>query len=421
MRPHCATMAILSEHRRFFFFALITGALICMDYAIIRPVSTALFLTAFGSSTLPYVWLTIIPLNLLCVGLYNYVLVRLGCFKTFFLCTSLVIVGHIAARWFLQGHPWMAFGYFAWKEVYIMLMLQQLWSVVHATLTMQRAKYLYGLLFAGGGAGGIVGSMVPGLFAVNLGSEQLLYAALPVLLLAIGTYALMLKSTAQGLNYALQNQERTDIAKAFMHGISLIRSSRFLPFILLIVAFMQLTIALVEFQFGHALEHVIADKDLRTQMLGRIFGMVQSAGLGIQLLGSFLLVHFLGLKRSHLLIPCLIGIHQLAFLLFPAFGLGAFLFGTVKCMEYSAFGVLKELLYVPLSQDEKFRAKAFIDVFVHRGAKALGSLLILGCQAFFALHAQTFIALLSALLFGVWCLAVHKMFRREESYLHLPD
>jgi ATP/ADP translocase len=42
----------------------------------------------------------------------------------------------------------------------------------------------------------------------------------------------------------------------------------------------------------------------------------------------------------------------------------------------SLFGVIREMLYVPLQLDEKFRAKAIIDVFAYRTSKALDILFL---------------------------------------------
>ncbi len=408
-------LSLPAAYRKFFLFAFFTGAFICMDYAIVRPICTSVFLKAFGSSWYPYVWLTTIPLNVLCVGLYNSMIVRLGCLRTFLCFTSVVVSTHTIASMYLQMYPWLSFFYYAWKEVYVMLMLHQLWSVVQATFSMREAKFFYGILFAGGGLGGIVGSVIPGIFAVQIGSEQLLLLAIPILPVAFFLYAQMLKCTDQGLDYKLEVQERMHIGKAFMHGISLIRSSRVLPLILFVCVFMHLSMSFVEFQFGAALETTLQDQDVRTQMLGRIFGLVQMVSLSLQLIGSFLLLQFLGLKRSFMLIPFLMGLHQLAYVIFPTFGIAALLYGTQKVMHYSTFSVLKEMMYTPLQQDEKFRAKAFIDVFVDRSAKAMGSLLILGCQTLLMAHVHLWISLFALFLFIAWYLVVKMRFNVLES------
>jgi AAA family ATP:ADP antiporter len=196
----------------------------------------------------------------------------------------------------------------------------------------------------------------------------------------------------------------------------LIRSSTFLSFILFIVILMQLSSTLIDYQFNQFLQDYISEKDLRTQYTGRILGIVHCTTLALQFFGSFLLVHFLGVKRSHFFIPLVLGINNLAFLFLPGFGLITFSYITVKCFDFSLFGIVKEMMYIPLKNDEKFRAKAFIDVFAYRTSKAFASFLIFGLQFFMHAHLRFTIALLGLVLFILWVYTVKKMLKTEPTY-----
>lgn len=283
-----------------------------------------------------------------------------------------------------------------------MLMFQQLWSVIHSTISFGRAKYLYGFFFGVGALGATAGSILPGYFAVKMGSESLLVSTLPIYILLSFCYYFALKQTKDGVGMKIDDEKRRTSLNAFYHGLKLIGSSRHLTFILLIVVFMQLSSTLIDFQFNTLLEKTIPLKDLRTEYTGRVFGIVHAATISLQLFGSFLLIHFLGVKRSHLLVPFLLCLNSIAFQFFPLFGVISFAYISVKSCDFSLFGIIKEVLYIPLKPDEKFRAKAIIDVFAYRSSKALASLLILGLQA--ALGA-TFLPILnwgSIALFALW-------------------
>src|ERR1700722_4356596 len=154
-----------SQERLFILFAMLCGFFISCEYAIIRPVSNAVFLTAYGSTAFPYAWLATVPLNLFIVGLYNQYLPRLGCFKMFVAVTSFVAATNLFCALFLKQITWLPFVFYLWKEIYVMLMFQQLWSVIHSTIAYERAKYLYGLFFGVGALGAALGSILPGFFA----------------------------------------------------------------------------------------------------------------------------------------------------------------------------------------------------------------------------------------------------------------
>ena len=234
-----------AQERFFILFAMLCGFFINSEYAIIRPVSNAVFLTAYGSKALPYAWLATVPLNLLIVALYNKYLPRLGCFRMFASIALAVTATNLFCALFLKQISWLPFVFYLWKEVYIMLMFQQLWSVIHSTISFGRAKYLYGFFFGFGALGATAGSIIPSYFAVKLGSESLLIATLPIYFALSLCYYFALKQTKEGVAMKLDDEKQRTSLNAFYHGLKLIGSSRYLTFILLIVVFMQVSSTLI--------------------------------------------------------------------------------------------------------------------------------------------------------------------------------
>lgn len=406
--------AFSTQERLFILFAMLCGFFISAEYAIIRPVSNAVFLTAYSSAAFPYAWLATVPLNLIIVSFYNKYLPRLGCFNMFAAIASLVITTNLFCSLFLTQISWLPFAFYLWKEIYIMLMFQQLWSVIHSTISFGRAKYLYGLFFGMGALGASCGSILPGFFAVKIGSEPLLIATLPIYLCLSCCYYFALKQTKEGVGMRLDDEKKRTSLNAFFHGLKMISSSRYLTFILAIVVLMQLCSTLVDFQFNTVLEKTILQKDLRTEYHGRILGIVHATTISLQLFGSFLLLHFLGTRRSHLLIPFLLCLNSIAFQFFPVFGVISFAYISIKSCDFSLFGIIKEVLYIPLKPDEKFRAKAVIDVFAHRSSKALASVLILGLQAILGTTFLSFLNWGSILLFFFWMIIVAALLKDPE-------
>ena len=90
-----------------------------------------------------------------------------------------------------------------------------------------------------------------------------------------------------------------------------------------------------------------------------------------------------GVKAALLVMPSLImGISGL-FLLLPILWIGSSLNTVDNAFNYSINQSAREALYTPLCKDEKYKAKAFIDMFLYRTAKvvAVGVALLVG--AFF--------------------------------------
>ncbi len=374
------------KERAFIFCAMLCGFLICCHYAIIRPVSNSLFLHAFSVKLLPYAWLATVPLNFLIVSIYNRLIPKWGSRKLFLGLILLVTATNFLFGLFAKTAPSLTFLYYVWKEIYVMMMFQLLWSVINSNIKLSNAKFLYGIFFGLGGIGSLVGSLLPGFFAVAYGSENLIFWVLPVDLLLLFVYFRLNKYCCGDVPKAGREQEG-----GFLHGISLIRGSRFLIFALVIVVFMQMVTAIADFQFNDFLGKSFPEKDLRTEFSARIMGIMHCLTIFLQFAGSFFLIQWLGFKRTHYLIPSAIGVLSIL----PNISLT---FVTCKALDFSLFGVVREMLYIPLKPDEKFRAKAVIDVFAARSSKALASLMIIGVTSFVSSDHLTWLNMAIAVL-----------------------
>ncbi len=98
-----------TKEHLFILTAMLCSFFISMDYAVIRPVSNALFITDYGVNFFPYAWLSSIPLNLLLVSLYNKYLPKLGCLKTYLsLAIAVILINCTCAAWIYKV-PFLSF------------------------------------------------------------------------------------------------------------------------------------------------------------------------------------------------------------------------------------------------------------------------------------------------------------------------
>lgn len=403
-----------ASERLFVLFVMLTSFCICGEYALVRPVSNSIFIHAYGAKALPYAWMITIPVNFALVALYNALLSRFNCFKILFGTVVCIIAGNVLGGFFLKSNFYFPFLFYIWKDIYILLLFQQLWSVIHSTIASSRAKYLYGFIFAVGASGSIVGSMVPGFLAVKVGSESLLLYSLPFCIGLIIFYGQALK------NSAISSLSAPSKASGILEGVRQIKGSKVLMLILLIVIFMQFASTLLDYQFNITLENTIFQKDLRTEFTGRIFGFVHLFSFLMQLGGSFVIVSLLGLRRSHFFVPLLLGCNALCSLALPVFGLITLSFMTIKSIDFSLYHIIKEMLYIPLKREEKFHAKSVIDVFAYRSSKALASVSILIIQWLAIAQLVRFVSLLLIGIFILWIIALFSIYKTSEA-LHQPS
>lgn len=406
-------LALSRKNKTFILAAILCAFGISADYGVIRPACTSIFVSIFSAQLFPYAWLLTVPINFLAVYSYNHFLPKWGPRKTFYYITGFTICINAMTPLILPIFPKYIFLQFVWKEIYILLMFKQIWSLIHTTIDTKNAKYLYGFMFGIGGLGSLMGACIPGFLAVKIGSSMLLILSFPIYLFVTFFYCKMLKTC---------NIENTcDFREALCakgtspnQAFSSIKNSKILQFVLILVMFMQVSIAFVDYEFNVFLQKAIPSMDLRTQYCGRMSSLINMITLTLQFFGVFLFIQILGLKKSHLLVPIILMGNILSFIFYPTFYMISYCFVAIKAVDYSFFGIIREMLYIPLKLDEKFRAKAIIDVFAYRTSRAAASCFLLIIQLVPFVNGTYLISFLSLAIFIIWAAMIPFMFQNYE-------
>jgi AAA family ATP:ADP antiporter len=139
----------------------------------------------------------------------------------------------------------------------------------------------------------------------------------------------------------------------------------------------QLCITLVDYDFNGLVAEAFPDPDERTRAIGRVYASIDGVQVALQLTAAATF-RLLGIDAVLLLVPLVLGGFVGAFLLAPTYGTVALLKVVSKGVDYSLFKASKEMLYIPLSADERTRGKAVVDIVAYRVAKGAVSLVLLG-------------------------------------------
>jgi len=200
-------------------------------------------------------------------------------------------------------------------------------------------------------------------------------------------------------------------------------SSGYLGGIAFMVGLGQVMVAILDVIFHQYVELGVAGLDARSAFEGRFWGMVNSGSMLLQLLTP-LVLRLLSVRLMHLLIPlshlALLGVLWLN----PTLWAAAAALAWFKIVDYSFFRACKEVLYVPLGFDARYRAKMVIDMVVYRATKGSAALLLsLALQAGVALGALLPGA--GVVAGAVWTLFALKTGRefatlRDNSQAHTP-
>ena len=164
-----------------------------------------------------------------------------------------------------------------------------------------------------------------------------------------------------------------------------------------LIAATQVVSVLLEITFRGALADYLPGLDEQNAFSGKYYALVNFAAMFLQFVGAPLLLSLFSGRVIQLLVPLVNLLSLFSMMLWPSLTTCALAYGIYKTLDYSLFRASKELLYVPLSFDARYRAKEVIDVLGNRASKGLASL---GVTAL-----QWAGVVFSALLYGAVCLS----------------
>lgn len=304
--------------------------------------------------------------------------------------------------------------FYLFGDLFSTLMVATFFAFLNDSVTPDAAKRLYGLVGLGGVTGGVFGSTIVRTGIESLSSSQWLWVCFGVggaiVVSAAGASRLLGRSTELG---RAAEERPSDAAapeprkgNAALEGARLVFRSSYLTAIVLIVGLYEMCSTIMDFQFTASIEHYVTDPAMQGVVFSTVFTITNITSLVVQLfLTSFIMTRF-GIATALLVLPITMLLGSAGFLAVPALFMGRFLNTADNGFSYSINQSAKEALYVPTSRDEKYKAKAFIDMFVQRFAKALAVVLNLWIStAFAAFSGVRWLSLFTVAILVVWILA----------------
>lgn len=387
-----------------------TAALFTLaGYEFIRSASTVLFKSAYGAENLPLV-MALMPVVVFAgVALYGWILSQLGPRRTLLvtsLGSSLIIFACYLIL--LTGSKSITPAIFLFKELYIVLLIEQYWSYINSSLQPATAKKVNGPITGIAGIGGAIGGSLVAMSAESFGTEtMLLFAAI----------ALLPAAFVSNLTYRLHGEPLAP-PESESHGhlaLSLFKQNPVLISLISIVLSSQVVAAVLDFKFQSLLsEQFLGQADKETAFQGWFWGTLNTSVLILQFVIAPLLLSFVALRWVHLMMPLIHLTAITAAIIEPSMMTVGIAFFLLKAFDYSIFRAAKEVLYVPLGFDERYRVKEVIDVFGYRTGKGASSVVIVLLQKAGVAMNNYYVAIAFAMAL-LWLALVFPLTRDRES------
>jgi len=350
----------------------VSAACLLCGYELIRSVSQSLYIGAYGAVNLPWV-MAGAPLGTLAlIWAYGHVLSMWGARRAMVL-TCAGATGAMLLCWWVIGHgsKFATAVLYILREGYIVLLVEQIWAFIDSTFTTEEGRRLNGPICGVASLGAIAGGLLVRTLAQSFGSVNLLGLAaaslIPTAVAALAAY--QLGGEPQPMLDELHGK------KGHLGARTLWRDPVLRRLALLIIA-TQVVSTVLDLQLSRYVEAAFPEQDARTRWFGGFYAVLNIGSAVGQFVAAPLLLQWLCLRAVHVGIPLvhliLVGISiGKRSLTTAAAALMAF-----KIMDYSVFRAAKELLYVPMPYDARYRSKELIDAFGYRLGKGSTSALL---------------------------------------------
>jgi AAA family ATP:ADP antiporter len=355
------------------FFFLIIAA-----YWTLKPLRTSTVVKAFGVAYYPLFREAVVlisPLMVLALGAASRVFSReriVHVFLGVFIVSSWVF-------WVLftfgASRP-VQLAFYLFVDSYITFNVALFWAYLNDIYSPAEARRHYSLIGLGGLCGGIAGSSVSGWASQALGNHIILVFSVflvPIFFIVKALGRLTRNPVDRPLVALAPEGPRVPLST----GAREVFRSPYLLAVLGIVVMYEVISTALEYQFSADASAVFARRDAMAAFQGKVFFAAQIGALVIQIVLTTFVHRRFGPTAGLVVLPAILLVGSAGFVAVPGLVAISVLIGSEAAFSYSINQTSKETLYLPLAAAARYRAKAFIDVFGTRAAKATGALLVL--------------------------------------------
>lgn len=371
--------------------------------------SSALFLSAYGSETLPYVYIAAAFVSTLTGLAYLRIQDRMA-FSTVLLGNSAILLASVVVlRLSLDAAvgPWPAFLLLSWYPVMHALEAVTLWDTAGRLFDVRQSKRLFGLVGAGELMAMVIGGVSTPLLVHLVGTPNLLIFSACGLLLSLAVTAGIIKFYGQHLSANVERLRRTDEADS--GRLRDMFKRRYVVLLFTLYFLVTLVSQLVDFLFYDQARHRFENENALANYFGLFSGVTQAVTL---ILVAFVTGRFIsrfGIKIGMRLRPIvLLGAGIALAIIALRDTMPATLFAMTTMAKFfdlllfrSFSGPSFLVLYQPLRPKRKFTVQVAIESMVGPIAGGLIGCLLLGLSWLGALETNVISVIIVGLI-GVW-------------------
>lgn len=436
---------------------VLNAFLVLAAYYFIKPAREALILSGEGAEIKSYAAAGQAILLLGLVPAYGLLADRLPRRLLLNTVTAFFVACLIVFYALIQAGVSVGVPFFLWVGIFNVMIVAQFWSFANDLYTKEQGERLFAIIAFGASLGAVLGAAAAGSLIPQIGVPQLLLFAAGLLVLGVvisnlvdarerrlhethlpprlttaeipaatGEYQIQMVEDAKKLTVSLPGTGPVTSRGTFR----LLVGNRYLLLMALLMLMVNWVNTTGEYILGRTVTGV-AEAAVAAgtagglsvgEYIGRFysgfFSIVNVVGLALQLFVVSRLLKYFGVRAAVLALP-LIAVMGYAILAFvPVLALVRAVKIAENATDYSIQNTVRNVLFLPTSRDEKYKAKQAIDSFFWRAGDVLSATLVfVGAQLAFASTAFARVNLALACVWFVLALAVGREYQRKSTKL----
>ena len=342
-------------------------------YFAVRPVRETVALNFIGRENVADLWIYTALFSILVIPAYGAIVAHFR--RSVFVPA---IYGAVAVLFAVVGLALQTGGmtsllgkiFYVFISVMNLMLLSMFWSFLLELFDKGQTKRLFGTIAVGGSAGAFLGPFFSEFAVASIGVSGLLYVGAAMFVVAIACQRVLLRSWS-GRQVSSTPAVDRPVGGNIFAGVSIIARSPYLIGIALFIVGISAVSTLLYFEQLRIVEVTFADETAQTQAFSRIDWIVQGSTMLLQFFLTGRIAKRFGVTALVTAVPVIMIAGFLTLAAASSFAVFAIVIVVRRVGEYAFVRPGREMLWSPLDNETKYKAKNTVDVPVYRGADAV--------------------------------------------------
>lgn len=347
------------------------------SYYVIRPISDEAGV-AGGVDNLPWLWTG----TLVAVSLSNPAFgalvarlprVRFIAWAHRFFALNLILFFFLLRSATGEEDIWLGRLFYVWTAVFNLFVPSVFWAFMTDIFTRDQAKRLFGIISAAGTLGALTGSTLTATLAQTIPPIFLLFVSAALIELSVLAVRRLsrLSEHLREVHGASSNEQI--IGGSVIAGIrNAVRSPYMLAISLHMLLFTILSTVLY-FQQADLVDRTFTDRAARTVFFARVDLLTNVLAFVLQLFAFGHLVKFIGVTLTLAVVPVLSVAGFAVLGVYPTVAVVVVFQAVRRATNFALARPTREVLFIVLPREDRYKTKNFIDTFVYRLGDQIGA------------------------------------------------